>query len=59
MKQITFAGYKDYPINLAIWDEAEGQVKGVVQLLHGMVEHIGRYDEFARFLNKHGYVVLN
>ena len=53
-----FAGYKDYPINLAVWDEVEGPVKGVVQILHGMVEHIGRYDEFGRFLNKNGYVAL-
>ena len=58
MKQTMFAGYKDYPINLAVWDEVEGEVKGVVQILHGMVEHIGRYDEFAKFLNKHGYVAL-
>ena len=58
MKQNMFAGYKDYPINLAVWDEVEGPVKGVVQILHGMVEHIGRYDEFGRFLNKNGYVAL-
>ena len=37
MKQNMFAGYKDYPINLAVWDEVEGPVKGVVQILHGMV----------------------
>ena len=58
MKEFTFTGFKDYPVNLAVWDEVEGQPKAVVQLLHGMVEHVKRYDEFARFLNKHGYVVL-
>lgn len=31
---------------------------GIVQLVHGMAEHIGRYDDFARFLNSHGYVVV-
>ena len=31
---------------------------GVVQLVHGIAEHIGRYDAFARFLNSHGYVVV-
>lgn len=31
---------------------------GVVQLVHGISEHIGRYDAFARFLNAHGYVVV-
>ena len=32
--------------------------RGVVQLCHGMCEHIGRYDEFARFLNEHGFAVV-
>ena len=31
--------------------------KGVVQLVHGMAEHITRYDEFARFLAQAGFVV--
>lgn len=30
---------------------------GHVQLLHGMAEHIGRFDDFARFLASHGYAV--
>ena len=32
--------------------------RGVVQLCHGMCEHIGRYDEFARFLNSRGFAVV-
>lgn len=32
--------------------------RGVVQLVHGMSEHIGRYDQFARFLASFGYVVI-
>lgn len=31
--------------------------RGVVQIVHGMVEHVGRYDEFARFLAERGFVV--
>ncbi|WP_430610128.1 alpha/beta fold hydrolase [Enterococcus sp. DIV0876] len=31
---------------------------GVVQLIHGMIEHIARYDDFARFLVSLGYVVI-
>ncbi len=26
--------------------------RGVVQLIHGMAEHIDRYDDFARFLSE-------
>lgn len=32
--------------------------RGVVQLVHGMAEHIERYDEFACFLAGLGYVVF-
>lgn len=32
--------------------------RGVVQLVHGMAEHIERYDDFARFLASLGYVVF-
>ena len=32
--------------------------RGAVQLIHGMAEHIGRYDQFARFLAGLGYVVF-
>lgn len=32
--------------------------RGVVQLCHGMCEHVGRYDEFARFLNSQGFAVV-
>lgn len=31
--------------------------RGIVQIVHGMSEHIGRYDEFARFLAQRGFVV--
>lgn len=30
---------------------------GVVQICHGVAEHISRYDAFARFLAEHGFVV--
>lgn len=31
--------------------------RGIVQIVHGMSEHIGRYDDFARFLARNGFVV--
>ena len=36
----------------------EGEVKAVLQLSHGMVEYINRYDEFADFLCSKGYYVV-
>lgn len=40
------------------WVPDEGPYVGVVQLLHGMAEHIERYDDFASFLNSQGYIVV-
>lgn len=36
----------------------EGEVTAVLQMCHGMVEHIGRYDEFAEFLSQRGVYVV-
>lgn len=36
----------------------EGEVKAVLQLCHGMVEYIRRYDEFAEFMCGRGYYVV-
>lgn len=35
----------------------QGEVRGVVQIVHGVAEHIGRYGHVARFLNEHGFLV--
>ena len=36
----------------------EGEVRAVLQICHGMVEYIRRYDEFAQFLCWEGYYVV-
>jgi len=33
------------------------EIKGIVQIIHGMAEHSGRYSEFIEFLLKNGYAV--
>lgn len=40
------------------WKPGEGNYAGVVQIIHGMVEYVDRYDGFARFLAERGFVVL-
>lgn len=35
-----------------------GEVKGILQICHGMSEHIERYHEFAEFLTEHGFYVV-
>ena len=35
----------------------EGRPRAVVQIVHGVAEHVGRYDQAARFLASHGFLV--
>lgn len=44
-------------IRTLIWQDDEKAPVGVVQIAHGVAEHIGRYDDFARFLADNGFVV--
>ncbi|WP_318615333.1 alpha/beta hydrolase [Sporosarcina sp. YIM B06819] len=37
--------------------QPDGEPKGHIHLLHGMAEHIGRYEEFAHYLAGQGYIV--
>ena len=43
-------------IHACIW-RPEGEIKGVVQIIHGMCEYAERYTPFAEFLNSKGYLV--
>lgn len=44
-------------LHIAMW-KPEGAVRGILQISHGMVEYIDRYDRFARFLAEKGFVVI-
>lgn len=47
-------------IHASVWlpaGSAAGQPRAIVQLVHGMAEYVGRYDDFARFLAASGYAV--
>lgn len=35
-----------------------GQPRGILQIVHGICEHSGRYDQFARFLTEQGFLVV-
>lgn len=40
------------------YDNTIENYKGIVQLVHGMEEYIGRYDDFANYLASNGYIVV-
>ncbi|WP_284141125.1 alpha/beta hydrolase [Virgibacillus sp. LDC-1] len=51
MKKSYWLSMKDgVDVHVVSWTNPQEQPKAIVQLSHGMVEHIERYDEFANFL---------
>lgn len=40
------------------WKPVSGEIKAVLQIAHGMVEHMERYDEFACHLADKGFLVV-
>jgi len=57
MRQFTINSFDGTPVFVRVWDDVRNP-KGIVQIAHGMCEHSGRYDEFATYLEKNGYVVF-
>ena len=45
-------------IHAVEWSPEQGTIAGVLQIFHGMIEFIGRYEEFAEFLTERGFVVV-
>lgn len=56
MKNEKFTSFDGTVIQCYLWDNVKNP-KGVVQIAHGMAEHARRYDNFANFLNRNGYIV--
>ena len=57
MRRYEFESFDGKKISVSEWAEVDDP-KGVVQISHGMAEHSGRYDIFARYLNSQGYIAF-
>lgn len=57
MKEFFLPSLGKGNIHCCKW-EPEGEVRGVVQIVHGIAEYAARYDAIARFLNANGFVVV-
>ena len=53
----TFVSVSGETLEKHLW-LPEGEPRGIVQLVHGMSEHIARYDATAKALNAAGYAVV-
>ncbi len=43
-------------IRAGVWTP-DAEPVAVIQLVHGIAEHIERYDDFAQYLSRHGFIV--
>lgn len=45
-------------LHCGLWASKTSQPSAIVQLVHGIAEHIGRYDEFGCFLAANGFLMV-
>lgn len=58
MSDFTFPSASDnHSIHCRLW-QPDSDIRAVVQIVHGVAEHIGRYNDFAEFLTEHGFAVV-
>ncbi|ATG97586.1 alpha/beta fold hydrolase [Mesoplasma lactucae] len=57
MKEFKLSTTGNKILSCYLWDDVEKPV-GVIQLVHGSAEHMGRYDGFAQDMNKKGFIVI-
>ena len=48
-QRFSLKGCGDFDLSCVLW-LPETKPRAVVQVIHGMTEHIGRYAEFAEFM---------
>ena len=57
MNKKSFTAFDGKEIFFAEWLTA-GEPKGILQISHGMAEGISRYEKFAEFMAKNGFIVI-
>lgn len=58
-QEFTFSGANAIPCDLqaVLWLPKNRKIDGILQISHGMTEHVGRYEEFAKMLTQRGIAV--
>lgn len=57
-KEIGFpSGDGKSRIHAEVYEPLTGKPRGIVQISHGMIDYIGRYETLADFLTERGYIV--
>lgn len=45
-------------IHAVKWEPDQGKIKGILQISHGMIEYVERYESFAEYLTEKGFMVV-
>lgn len=56
-KEISYMSKDEKTIIRGVLYLPDQEPKGIIQIVHGMIEHIGRYEEFAKYLASKGFIV--
>lgn len=57
MKKNCYYNCKNSYIHITQWIPKEKPI-GIISIIHGMQEYIGRYDDFAEFMKEKGFIVV-
>ncbi|WP_338972619.1 alpha/beta fold hydrolase [Spiroplasma endosymbiont of Panorpa germanica] len=57
MKEFKLAMRDQKELHMTVWDDVK-KPTAIIQLVHGSCEEASRYDDFAKFLNQNGYLVV-
>lgn len=56
---LTFKCSDGHDMAYNLWlPQKDTPIRGILQIYHGMAEYSDRYEDFAHFLNSHGYIVF-
>ncbi len=61
MRKSTFrflSADKRTQIHAVKWEPEQGEIQAVLQISHGMIEYVERYEEFAGYLTDKGFMVV-
>lgn len=61
MKKSTFeflSADKGTKIHAVKWEPDTEKIQGILQITHGMVEYVERYEAFAEYMTKQGFLVV-
>lgn len=55
-ENIAFSGSNGTNVDAVVWSPTNNKLNGIIIVIHGLAEYIGRYETLAKTLTENGYV---